>query len=229
MTLDTRWNLAVGIDGQRQQDFQRPWYTFAMELVQQNFQPDSRILEVCCGAGEFSILLRKRGYTVTSVDGDLRNIELLKNLGFDARTADIEKGLPFESNSFDAVVILEGIEHIVNCERLIEDINRCLKPKGLFLLSTPNFSWIQDRVRYLLGANATNEGVHLRFFTVSSLSKIIEARGFKVIARNSFSSILVWNRLRRLLMHRPPQFIRTVAWWESLLAQDFVWLCQKIS
>ncbi len=46
--------------------------------------------------------------------------------------------LPFEDNSFDAVVSFQVIEHIEEDEALVKEIHRVLKPGGVLVLTTPN-------------------------------------------------------------------------------------------
>lgn len=223
---NTRWNSKVGIHGERPFDFERAWYRFAFELIEKHVPPSSRMIELCCGAGEFSQILVSRNFQMVSVDGDERNISRLNETGCEAYCADLEKPLNFDNCSFDAAVILEGIEHIVNCENMLKEINRIVRPEGYLILSTPNFSWLQDRIKYLLGCNANNEGVHLRFFTVDSLNKMLKSSGFKVIDKNSFTPFVGYNRIMRVLFHKKPLFLRSVSA-ESIFAQDLVWLCRK--
>ncbi len=42
---------------------------------------------------------------------------------------------------FDVVICFENIEHILNDEKLMVDMSRCLKPGGKFLLTTPNIDY----------------------------------------------------------------------------------------
>jgi SAM-dependent methyltransferase len=42
--------------------------------------------------------------------------------------------------AFDVAVCCEVIEHIIDDEKLMRDIARCLKPGGRLLLTTPNFN-----------------------------------------------------------------------------------------
>lgn len=223
---NTRWNSKIGIHGERAYDFDRAWYRYALELIEVNVEQGAKVLELCCGAGEFSQLLNRKGYQTVSVDGDSRNIVRLQQLGLEAHCANLEAALPFDDGRFDMVVILEGIEHIVNCESLLEEISRVTKCGGYLVISTPNFAWFQDRFKYLFGHNATNEGVHLRFFTVKSLSNLIKSRGYTVIAKNSFTPFIGFNRIMRLIFRKKPLFLK-VKFIESFLAQDLVWLSRK--
>lgn len=223
---NTRWNNRVGIHGERPFDSERAWYRFALELIEKHVPASSKMIELCCGAGEFSQILVSRNFQTVSIDGDQRNISRLNERGYDAYCADLENPLIFENCSFDAAVILEGIEHIVNCEFLLNEIHRIIRNKGYLVLSTPNFSWFQDRIKYLLGYNANNEGVHLRFFTVESLATMLKKSGFEIIDKNSFTPLVGYNRIMRVLFNKKPIFSRAI-FAESIFAQDLVWLCQK--
>jgi SAM-dependent methyltransferase len=50
--------------------------------------------------------------------------------------------LPFISGSFDVVMCSEVIEHIIDPDRMVDELARVLRPNGRLLLSTPNWiSW----------------------------------------------------------------------------------------
>jgi 2-polyprenyl-3-methyl-5-hydroxy-6-metoxy-1,4-benzoquinol methylase len=49
--------------------------------------------------------------------------------------------LPFPNKSFDAVTLLEVIEHLKNPEKTLKEIKRVLKPNGQVIISTPNVTW----------------------------------------------------------------------------------------
>ena len=57
--------------------------------------------------------------------------------------------LAFRSGSFDAVNIVEVGEHIDDQPQLIREINRVLKPGGIFLISTLNVLKLMSRMRFL--------------------------------------------------------------------------------
>jgi SAM-dependent methyltransferase len=54
----------------------------------------------------------------------------------------IEEKIPFEDKSFDCVVMLELIEHFTNLIMAFGEIKRVLKPKGIVIVSTPNYSFL---------------------------------------------------------------------------------------
>lgn len=52
----------------------------------------------------------------------------------------IEEKIPFEDKFFDGVVMLELIEHFTNLSMAFSEIQRVLKPQGIIIMSTPNYS-----------------------------------------------------------------------------------------
>lgn len=62
--------------------------------------------------------------------------------GIDARTADLDQGLPFEDGEFDLVSANQLIEHVRRTDVLVREIRRVLAPGGLACISTNNLaSW----------------------------------------------------------------------------------------
>jgi ubiquinone/menaquinone biosynthesis C-methylase UbiE len=45
--------------------------------------------------------------------------------------------MPFEDKIFDVVWSTEVIEHLYHVQRYLHEINRVLKPNGLFILTAP--------------------------------------------------------------------------------------------
>ena len=105
------------------------------------------ILDLSAGAGHSSERLAKLGFRVVTTEYGL---PMPMSAGI-ARVGGVNLNypLPFRSGSFDAVNIVEVIEHIENQPQLIREIGRVLKPGGTFLVSTPNVLNLMSRMRFL--------------------------------------------------------------------------------
>lgn len=118
--------------------------------VSERHLPNPRRLKVCdlpCGAGAFSAQLAARGMDVTGVD-----IEAAEPFHFDTSRrviADANLRLPFEDAHFDALVSIEGIEHLENPSFFLRECARIVKPGGHIFLTTPNVDSIRSR-RYIM-------------------------------------------------------------------------------
>jgi 2-polyprenyl-3-methyl-5-hydroxy-6-metoxy-1,4-benzoquinol methylase len=140
-----------------------------------------KVLEVGGGAAEFSRRMQAMGLTVTFADLSPTNVDRARSLGFEGHQLDLNHGLPiFADNTFDALVMLEIIEHVVAAENLLKEACRVLKPGGSLILSTPNFAYWCNRLRILWGGLSGDEGYHYRFFTPAVLQVRLEAAGLRV-------------------------------------------------
>jgi 2-polyprenyl-3-methyl-5-hydroxy-6-metoxy-1,4-benzoquinol methylase len=68
---------------------------------------------------------------------------------------DMEAPLPFDDNSFDIALCIEGIEHVDAQHRLVQELQRVLKPGGTLIVSTPNVLCLRSRTAYLLAGQRT--------------------------------------------------------------------------
>lgn len=101
-----------------------------------------RILDVPAGGGQMARALREAGHEVVAADINDHEEGFVH--------ADMTKRLPFEDESFDAVICLEGIEHVLNPHELIGELYRVCRTGGRVIVSTPNVQNMFSRVQFLL-------------------------------------------------------------------------------
>jgi 2-polyprenyl-3-methyl-5-hydroxy-6-metoxy-1,4-benzoquinol methylase len=228
---ETVWNRQLTRAGSaRHPNPLRPWYRYAKELLSKSGLPsvNESALDVGCGVGEFMIFLKAMGFEVEGIDGNEAQIKVVRSLGLSGKLADLEGPLPYSDQSFSLVTCLEVLEHIANAEDLLSEIHRVLRPAGCLLLSTPNFSFLNNRFHYLLGAAPCNEGVHLRFLVKERLEALLTRSAFKIIGRNSYGVVPFLSTLTTRLLGGGDVLRRIPRSLESFLAYDFVYLAQKV-
>lgn len=160
----------------RQYNGNRPQYRVAMKLLER-IPTGSRVLDVGSGLGEFTDLLIGRGYDVCGVEGVKMFVEEQVQRGLNVRQVDLENDkLPFEDNSFDIVVSLDVIEHLWNTTHYLEEINRCLREGGYFIVSTVNYNFWKYRLLHLRGRmeDFVFGSRHKKFYTWNSLPKELD-------------------------------------------------------
>ncbi|MCA9286294.1 MAG: class I SAM-dependent methyltransferase [Phycisphaerales bacterium] len=101
-----------------------------------------RVLDMPAGHGQFTDLLRDRGHLVVSADINGRRPDYV--------FADMNASLPFDDGAFDAVVCMEGIEHVLDAVQLIAELIRIARPGGRIVISTPNITSFHSRMQFLL-------------------------------------------------------------------------------
>lgn len=100
-----------------------------------------RILDMPAGNGKLADALRGLGHQVMCAD--------INRERPDYAYVDMGGPLPFGDGEFDAVVCLEGVEHMVDPVALIAGLVRVTKPGGTIVVSTPNVMNFYSRLQFL--------------------------------------------------------------------------------
>lgn len=115
--------------------------------------PTLKHLDIGAGEGQLIQLLRTR-LPVHSVACDF-HVERFGLDGVSITKVNLNsEPLPYPDGTFDFVSCSEVVEHLENYRGLIREANRVLKPRGLFVITTPNVLNAFSRVRYLVSGFA---------------------------------------------------------------------------
>lgn len=103
---------------------------------------DKRIVDLGCGIGQYSKLLREAGAAdIVGVDTQTEKLEWAVRAGFvlaqSALTASAE-AVPLENASVDTVFSHTAFEHFPQVEKVLTEVHRVLKPGGM-LVAGVNF------------------------------------------------------------------------------------------
>lgn len=159
----------------------------------------NKLLDVGCADGRIGKQLIDLGYSVYGMDVSSVLIKKAKKKGIKTKLFDAADGLPYKDEVFDFVFAGEIIEHLLDTEFIIKEINRILKIGGYAVITTPNLVHLPDRMFFLKGcAPGQTQPLHvflkyhIRQFTHGSWNNILHQFNFKVI--DSRSSIVVFER-----------------------------------
>ena len=146
-----------------------------------------RVLDIPCGEGAFVDRARAAGYEVHAADIQ----SLLKVPGVPFTPADMNATLPFADDSFDAVVCIDGIEHLERPFDFVRESRRILRPGGVLLVSTPNITALRSRWRWLLTGfhnkgktpldeTAPNPWHHIGLMSFPEIRYLLHSNGFRI-------------------------------------------------
>jgi SAM-dependent methyltransferase len=141
-------------------------------------RPDGRrLLEIGSGAGFFLKAAERIGWRVTGVEFSAEGSRFgIDELGLDIRREPAE-AMAISTGAFDAAVMFDTIEHLLDPRAALLSCARALVPGGLLLVATPNFNSISRR---LLGSSwaVLSPLEHLYYFDERTLGRLIENCGF---------------------------------------------------
>lgn len=109
----------------------------------------ARILDLACGKGRHSRYLAEKGFDVTGLDISAASITFARQFEHEKLNFyQHDMRLPFRINYFDAVVnfftsfgyFQNDLDHV----RTLKNVNRNLRPGGLFLIDYFNSDWIKS-------------------------------------------------------------------------------------
>lgn len=143
------------------------------------YGPVHDLLEIGCGPGYFLATATRAGVTrVVGVDRNPWAIEQARRAGHAAYLGSIDVISP--SDRFDAVAMLDLIEHIAEPMPFLEQVRQRLRPGGRLLIMTPNIESLLARIS---GPRWVSFKIpeHLHYFTHRSLERLLHANGFEVL------------------------------------------------
>jgi len=116
---------------------------------------DIRILDIGCGGGVLAEEYAKLGCQVTGIDISEESLAIARaHAQAEDLSIEYQSGsamdLPFDRGSFEVVSCCDALEHIPEWKQVIAEVNRVLKPGGLFLFDTINRT-SESKVSFIFG------------------------------------------------------------------------------
>ena len=117
-------------------DISLQWYPLVEKLVLETIPGEGKILDLCCGTGNFARLLTEKGYRITGIDGSEKMLAFAREntpeaefiLG-DARSFSMQP-------EFNAVISLfDSLNHIMTLNEMLmvfKNVFNSLLPGGIF-------------------------------------------------------------------------------------------------
>jgi demethylmenaquinone methyltransferase/2-methoxy-6-polyprenyl-1,4-benzoquinol methylase len=104
------------------------WRRIAAEAV---VRPGDRVLDACCGTGDFAVAASRLGGTVTGLDFSPRMLERARKKLPSATWIEGDLlALPFEDGSFDSATVGFGVRNVSDLPLALRELRRVLSPGG---------------------------------------------------------------------------------------------------
>lgn len=103
----------------------------------------SQVLDLGCAGGFMAEEITRKGAHVTGIDPAAQAVDAARarasqtgqQIRYDVGTGE---SLPYGDATFDTVVCVDVLEHVADLVEVLAEVNRVLKPGGLFLYDTIN-------------------------------------------------------------------------------------------
>jgi methionine biosynthesis protein MetW len=131
--------------------------------------PIERLLDIGCGDGSISVLLKEvaQAKEVYGIELSPNGAKKASQKGVNVIVFDLEelnkKRLPYPDSYFDLIFCGDIIEHIFEPSFLLKEIWRVLKKSGSCIVTTPNLASWYNRLFLLLGYQPYGTACSLRF------------------------------------------------------------------
>ena len=142
-----------------------------------------RLLEVGCGRGELLRGFIREGLKGYGADQSDAARKICPEA--EIRLGNLEEQIPFKDDFFDVVYSKSVIEHFYHPEKFVNEIYRVLKPEGLVITLTPDWSHVYK--------SFYEDYTHRTPFTLTSLRDIMLIHGFEQVQVEKFLQLpVVW-------------------------------------
>ncbi|MBN1684729.1 MAG: methyltransferase domain-containing protein [Gammaproteobacteria bacterium] len=149
------------------------------------------ILDAPAGFGHLSMRLKEMGFDVIcgEIDTKIFKLESVKCI-----YTDLNEKIDSPNDTFDYICCVDGLEHMTNPYKAVQEFVRVLKPGGYGIFSIPNYSNIEKRAQFFFSGYLTKpksfddylkQGRNLFDFhntplTITLINLIFEINGLKV-------------------------------------------------
>ena len=142
-----------------------------IKIFAEGIKTPKDILDVGCGLRPYEQFFKNSRYTGIDIEMSGREAE-------NKKPDKIYDGLniPFPDESFDIAICTEVLEHCINPEKLLKEMHRVLKKKGVLFLTVP-FIWGEHEIPYDFSR-----------YSSYGIRKDIENAGFKITAQKKIAS-----------------------------------------
>ncbi|MCS7222929.1 MAG: class I SAM-dependent methyltransferase, partial [Armatimonadetes bacterium] len=138
------------------------------------------ILEIGCATGEFLVKLKDAGYEVFGIEISEWATQQAKSKGIEVICGAFEDVYQFvHPESFDAILMIDVLEHTRDPIFFVSIAKTLLKPGGLIMIHTPNY--LGTPLRFRKEIILTEGREHCFYFTPQAVKSVVKSAGLKRI------------------------------------------------
>jgi 2-polyprenyl-3-methyl-5-hydroxy-6-metoxy-1,4-benzoquinol methylase len=179
---------------ERQLDLDREKFEEILDELER-CRGDGRLLDVGTSIGLFLRLALDRGWDAVGTEFGERAREVARErFGVEVSDLPLEE-LARADMRFDVVTLNSVLEHVNEPRSMLAQVRMLLKPGGAVFLIVPNVESLACRVLHERAATFDGRN-HLVYFSIDTLTRMLDAEGFDVVETHtrvsSLDAVLEW-------------------------------------
>jgi 2-polyprenyl-3-methyl-5-hydroxy-6-metoxy-1,4-benzoquinol methylase len=128
------------------------------------------VLDLGCAGGHIGTLLPKNRFHLTGTDRDHTYKTSLPEIYRTFHSFDLNDQQWPRHTTYDVIVMADVLEHLVSPEHTLNTVQKLLRPKGILIISLPNYEFFIAKICTVLGIVPHHErGIfdrtHLHYYT----------------------------------------------------------------
>ena len=179
--------------------------TVEKAIVNLNFLPNRRLLDVGCGSGEFLVMMRDLGWQVQGIEPDGQAAKIAREkFGLRVEACTLEEA-KIPVGSFDVITVLHVLEHVPDPQKLIQECSQALQPEGRLVIVVPNLESLGHQVfkKCWLGLDPPR---HLWVYSSRTLRTCAERAGLEIEKLYTIGHGAMWGWITSKTIKRKGKF-----------------------
>ncbi len=181
--------LAGGDEAERERSWLRRSLYADLRHILGEYAPGRRVLDIGCGTGDLLAFLVASGFEGEGTEPSVQAAAVARSQGLNVHGLSFERFLDEREASgspaaFDAVMLLNVLEHIPEPADLLQHVRRVLGPRGIVCVRVPNdFNELQRIAVNSLGLAPYWIAVpdHINYFDYASLDRLLRHVRFQAV------------------------------------------------
>jgi methionine biosynthesis protein MetW len=193
----------------------------------------ARVLDVGCGTGSVSCLVRdRRRATVLGIEPNAARARLAEERGIAVIASTYTEEIPRRHGTFDVVLFADVLEHLEDPAAMLWQVRAALAPGGRVLASIPNVAHWSVRLNLLVGRfdyqpTGIMDATHLRWFTRAAVGRLFGEAGYELREMRSSAGMFLPAYTASPLRVVPP-YVRLAAVRRLMAVAPGLFGCQHV-
>ena len=178
------------------------------------------ILDIGCGAGFFLDVASKNGLNTFGIELSSEATKKTKLRHPNVFNGTLEDA-KYPDGFFDIITIFDLIEHVMDPNQTIKEVNRILNPGGLAVFTTPDISSWHAKV---LKKNwyQINPLQHLYYFSPKTMTMILKKNNFEILKIEKNFKIFRIDDIIKMMEFYYPSLYKIVRFFKPILSKKFL-------